>query len=102
VKVRQATPAKRAACQRHNFHPTTPHLDDALMGLVELNAAQACASCSADTVGAAQAALLQWVAVLFMIFQAPSIRSIVCRSTHPSDRSSALSNPRRTEAISPA
>jgi hypothetical protein len=52
--------------------------------------------------GAAQAALLQCVAVLFMIFQVPSMRSSVCRSTHPSNRSSALSNPRRTDAISPA
>jgi hypothetical protein len=33
-------------------------LEDTLMALVELNAAQACASCSAETVGAAQAALL--------------------------------------------
>jgi hypothetical protein len=39
-------------------------LDGTLLALVELNAAQACASCSADTMGAAQAALLQWVAVL--------------------------------------
>jgi hypothetical protein len=62
VKLRQATPSKHAASSSTHFPPTTPHLDDALMALVELNAAQACASCSADAVGAAQAALLQWVA----------------------------------------
>jgi hypothetical protein len=76
------------------------NLTDALIRRAQRGSAGA--SCSSDTVGAAQAALLQWVAVLFMIFQAPSMRSSVCRSTHPSDRSSALLKPRRTEAISPA
>jgi hypothetical protein len=78
------------------------NLTDALMTLVELNAAQLVRRVRLTQWKRAQAALLQWVAVLFMIFQAPSMRSSVCRSTHPSDRSSALSKPRRTEAISPA
>lgn len=52
-------------------------------------AAHTCASRWSGALGAAQAALLQCVAVLFMIFQVPSMRSSVCKSTHPSNRSSA-------------
>ena len=73
MKLCQATPASAPPRHRHTSPRQFHTLDDALMALVELNAAQARASCSSETVGAAQAALLRWVAVLFMIFQAPSI-----------------------------
>ena len=51
---------------------------------------------------AAHAALLGCVAVLFVIFQTPLIRSNACTSTHEADGSAGLSNPRRTLATSPA
>src|SRR2546425_1223675 len=50
----------------------------------------------------AHAPRLQWVAVLFVIFQTPSIRSNAWKSPHERDGSAGLSNPRRTLATSPA
>jgi len=52
--------------------------------------------------GAAQAALLEWVAVLFMSFQTPSMRSKLWRSTHESSGSEGMCISNRTEATSPA
>ena len=79
MRLRQAAPAKRAAWSATQLPPKTPHLDD-VMVLVVLNAPQACASRSADTVRAAQGA---GCTVAVRIFQAPSIQAACVVSTHP-------------------
>ena len=79
MRLRQAAPEKRAAWSATQLPPKTPDLDD-VMVLVVLNAPQACASRSADTVRAAQGA---GCTVAVRIFQAPSIQAACVGSTHP-------------------
>ena len=55
-----------------------------------------------DGVSQVPPALLVWVAVLFVIFQTPSTRIRLCRSTHVFAGSSTSSKPSSTFATSPA
>jgi hypothetical protein len=63
--ARHAAPRLRVSTLRYG--PLPRPLPVVLLALVELNAAQACTSCSPDTVGAAQAARLQWTIACFKV-----------------------------------